>query len=217
MKATEAKKNGIKESVIFDKKEQDYWNKVHRAVESQGPGLIDNYEKRRVLVNALTKYPMRGRKVLEIGTGNGFTAYMMNLLNLPIHYKGIDISEQYAANARNRFKLDVTVTDASQLPFEDKTFDVLFAFDSFEHIHPDRREKMYSEIDRVMGTEERTIFINNPLELGYHAEDYEFGYSEKDIARLAEVTKTRLIDVQILRTDTNRMYQFIALGIGVPA
>lgn len=128
---------------------------------------------------------------------------------------GMDISERYAKNASDMFHLPVIVTDITQpLPAPSGEMHCVFAFDVLEHIEPEKRPALFSEIDRVLHPTERMIFINNPLGKSQHNPRFDFEFDENDIAVLAKATRTKILEVKLLRTDGDDeyMYQFIVLG-----
>lgn len=197
----------------IDLKEQEYWNSVDRQVVDDSGYLTDNFDKRRAMLEQLYKFSFVGQRVLEIGVGNGLTAHMVRSVNIPMKYAGIDVSDKFAATAKKMFHLDVKVADAAELPFPDNSFDSIWCFDSLEHIAPHKREQMYKEFDRVLKKEARYFFINNPLDehTSGHDKDFDFGFEEKDLGRLCEVTGTRIYSVTTIESQV-RQYQFIVLS-----
>lgn len=196
----------------IDLKEQEYWNGVERQVSVNDSHFIDNFEKRRALVHELSKFQFTNSKVLEIGTGNGLTAHLMRLVNMPLHYQGIDVSDKFAATAHRLFRLDVKVGDAAELKWPDRTFDCIWAFDSMEHIAPHKRAQMYAEMNRVL-KEQRFIFINNPLDEDTtgHDKNFDFGFDEVDVAALCKATHTKIYSLTTIESQKHQ-YQFIVLG-----
>lgn len=192
---------------------QDYWNKVERAVRNSVPGrIVDNFSKRRMLVEALLRYPLLDASIVEIGPGIGLTAYALGLITGRIKYTGVDISQTYATAAKNHFGLNVVVHDVTDgLPFPDESADCFFAFDSMEHIQPEKRPGLFREMDRVLKKDDRIIFINNPLDESKHDVKYDFSFDEKDISDLAKATNTKILEIKLLR-DGVSSYQFIVLG-----
>jgi ubiquinone/menaquinone biosynthesis C-methylase UbiE len=197
---------------VIDLKEQEYWNGVSSKLKPDPTAgkFRDNFRKRKLLIRELLKYDFENQKVLEIGPGFGYTSYVVGTLNTPIAYVGLDVSSEFAKCAKELFGLTVQVGDASNIPFDDNTFDNLFAFDSMEHIHPDKRLKTFQEIDRVLKKDGRSIFINNPLNESRHDKSYDFGFNGKDIALLAETTKTIIFEVKVIGYG-GLAYQFIVL------
>jgi ubiquinone/menaquinone biosynthesis C-methylase UbiE len=90
--------------------------------------------------------------LLEIGCGNGqwlaeFQMFGMNVSNL----SGIELDASRAQDAMKRIKgADVRVGNASQLPWEDNSFDIVFQSTVFTSIlDEDIRRKAASEMKRV--------------------------------------------------------------------
>lgn len=191
---------------------QDYWNNVERAVHSRNGRLRDNFEKRRLMLAELAKYNFTDARILELGTGAGLTAHLVNMLSGRVAYTGIDISSTYAEAAKKLFNLHVVVSDlADPIPAPDGVVDCVFAFDCLEHIDPAHRANLFAELNRVLDKEKRFIFINNPLSESHHDQAFDFHFEEADIFALAKVTNTRLIEVKVLQA-TSALYQFIVLG-----
>lgn len=191
---------------------QEYWNNVDRAKRSNETLIVDNFAKRQVLVQALLSYPLHKAKVIELGTGLGVTADAIKRVYGKIYYCGLDISEKYADTARKVFKHDVRIVDLTEpLPVPDNICNTIFAFDTLEHIQPDKREGLWKELDRILHKQERLIFILNPLDESHHNSQYDFHLDERDIAQLAHITNTRIVELKILMAEDNK-FQFIVLG-----
>lgn len=102
-----------------------------------------NAVQNRVTVEALAPSP--GARVLEVGFGSG-QALEMLARNHPLGLvAGVDHSELMVASARRRLDggrgdaaLDLRCGDAGQLPFDDESFDLAFAVNSF-HQWPDKQ------------------------------------------------------------------------------
>lgn len=75
-------------------------------------------------------------KVLEVGCGGGQFVRLLSYVRKEFDYFGTDISKKaisIASNKDNRIKY--CVADLVCMPFKQKSFDVIIAFDVFEHIH----------------------------------------------------------------------------------
>ena len=71
-----------------------------------------------------------GHVVLEVGCGSG--VFLRAAANRGADVSGIDSSERLVALARARVpEADVAVGDLQELPYEDRTFDVVAGFNSF--------------------------------------------------------------------------------------
>ena len=103
----------------------------------------------------INKYVRKGSKILEIGCGTGRTAIPLALKGFNV--TGIDISKKMLENAeKNAKKLKAdrahfVLADASDLPFKDKSFDVVFIpYCSLDYVYPlDKRELAIDEMARV--------------------------------------------------------------------
>ena len=86
-----------------------------------------------------------GKSVLEVGAGTGLI--LEGLGDAPARKVGIDISSGMLAKAKAR-GFDVLQGSATDLPFEDHTFDVAFSFKVLAHVAD--IEKALSEMARVL-------------------------------------------------------------------
>jgi SAM-dependent methyltransferase len=108
----------------------------------------------------------KGKRVLDIASGEG---YGTNLIaSVAKSVIGADLSEATIANARKKYKnnnnLDFVVGDATKLPFESNTFDLVVSFETIEH--HDQHEMMLSEIKRVL-TDDGTLIMSTPDKYQY--------------------------------------------------
>ncbi|MFA6002359.1 MAG: class I SAM-dependent methyltransferase [Thermoleophilia bacterium] len=99
------------------------------------------------------------RKVLEVGSGDlGITPYSHDF-----ELTGLDRSFE-----RENPAMDQVVGTAARLPFEDHSFDAVISVDSLEHIPPDSRESVLSEMLR---TASGMVVIAVPSGAGAEAQD----------------------------------------------
>jgi len=101
-----------------------------------------NALQNRVTVETLN--PLPGAAVLEIGFGPGHALSMLARTHRLGLVAGVDHSELMVATARRRLNggrgdaaLDLRVGEASDLPFPDERFDIVFAVNAF-HQWPDK-------------------------------------------------------------------------------
>lgn len=87
--------------------------------------------------------------VLDVGCGKGFMIHDMALLIPGIKVKGIDISEYAIENVIEDMKPYVQVANAKELPFDDKSFDVVISINTVHNLEKEDCAKALREIERV--------------------------------------------------------------------
>jgi len=87
--------------------------------------------------------------VLDVGCGKGFMMHDMALLIPGIKVKGIDISEYAIENAIEDMKPHVQVANAKELPFNDKSFDVVISINTVHNLEKEDCAQALREIERV--------------------------------------------------------------------
>jgi ubiquinone/menaquinone biosynthesis C-methylase UbiE len=106
---------------------------------------------------------IHSRKLLEIATGSGFTAYLLNKDN---SYTGIDISRGLLSKAVKKFKennfqdAEFFVADATDMPFNNEFFDVVICDLSLNFIG--NIEVFIKELKRVM-KKEAVFYCSVPI------------------------------------------------------
>lgn len=88
-------------------------------------------------------------RVLDVGCAKGFMMHDMAELIPGITVKGIDVSEYAIANAIGSMRPHVQVADARQLPFEDRSFDVVISINTIHNLELDDCGQALQEIQRV--------------------------------------------------------------------
>lgn len=103
--------------------------------------------------NPLFEIFMKGRKVLDIGCGEG------NLLKKDRdNIYGIDINKTLIEKLQLEGLL-VKYGDATKIPFEDNFFDVVHCSNVIEHLLPSEAHKMFLEMQRVLKSNGKIILI----------------------------------------------------------
>ncbi len=87
--------------------------------------------------------------VLDVGCAKGFMLHDLVQLIPGITAKGIDVSEYAIANALEDVRPHVQVADARQLPFPDKSFDVVISINTIHNLERDDLAQALREIERV--------------------------------------------------------------------
>ncbi|MDR3425555.1 MAG: class I SAM-dependent methyltransferase [Alphaproteobacteria bacterium] len=87
--------------------------------------------------------------LLDIGCAKGFMLYDMMRLIPGIKLAGLDVSEYAIANAKEEVRPLLRVGDARQLPYEDKSFDVVISINTLHNLEKDEIVGALKEIERV--------------------------------------------------------------------
>lgn len=121
----------------------EYWlmnNPIRAMIQSQHE--MRNFER-------LIDLP-QGKCILEIGCGQGIGAKILSKRLKPVEYQGIDLDEKMIKRAKRRKikKATFQTADATKLPFDSETFDLVFDFAIIHHI-PNWEEAL-SEVFRVL-------------------------------------------------------------------
>ncbi|MEE6161762.1 class I SAM-dependent methyltransferase [Cylindrospermopsis raciborskii DSH] len=87
--------------------------------------------------------------VLDVGCAKGFMLHDLAELIPGITVKGIDISDYAIANAIEDMLPHVSVANATQLPFEDNSFDVVISINTVHNLERQECGQALQEIERV--------------------------------------------------------------------
>jgi SAM-dependent methyltransferase len=171
--------------------ESEYWDHVATEVKGKGVGdLNDNVWKRCAIVSRILAHRPIHARILEIGVGQGLGAAVVNLVTLGnISYVGTDVSVEFCKFVQRRWKLDVANTDILSLP--DGPFDMIWAFDTLEHVRPEDRPDGYKEMGRVLA-EHGVILINAPLDESKHESEFDWGMEDREVFDLADAVGGRI-------------------------
>jgi len=96
---------------------------------------------------------VQGKKILDIGCGTG--EYLDVIAKMGGLVSGQDISPDYVNSALKNLKekginADIKTGDTTRLLFDDNFFDGVFSADFFEHITYEQKNKVVSEVYRVL-------------------------------------------------------------------
>jgi ubiquinone/menaquinone biosynthesis C-methylase UbiE len=132
-------------------------------------GWLGQAQTRGKLEKALGADAGRYARALEIGAGTGY--FSLNLIGCGVIGSAtcVDISEgmlaALQANARRLgMTVDVAAADASRLPFDDASFDLVFGHAVLHHL-PDL-ERAFAEFFRVVKPGGTVVFAGEPSRLG---------------------------------------------------
>lgn len=123
----------------------------------------------------------KGKKVLDLASGEGYGAYMY--AQTAEYVLGVDIDKQSIKHARSRYmrkNLQFKIGDMTNVPVEDeKVFDVIVCYEAIEHIK--QHEKLISEVKRLL-KEDGLFIVSTPNKLHYTDEtDYHNPFHPKEL------------------------------------
>ena len=110
---------------------------------------------------------VRGKAVLDAGSGEGYGAY--SLAESAARVVGIDIAQEAIDNARTTYQrqnLEYRVGSIDALPFEDGSFDVVVSFEVIEHLEERVQAAFLREARRVL-KKEGILVISTPNKAVY--------------------------------------------------
>ncbi|PIR44388.1 hypothetical protein COV23_00130, partial [Candidatus Wolfebacteria bacterium CG10_big_fil_rev_8_21_14_0_10_31_9] len=88
-----------------------------------------------VAVDLIKKIKLKNPSILEIGCSSGYYNEVFKLSGLEVQYEGCDYSEEFIKLAKNLYpKINFKVSDALNLDYADKSFDVVFSSSVILHI-----------------------------------------------------------------------------------
>lgn len=111
------------------------------------------YDKKywfNVAKDIISTYDLKsGHTVLEIGCAKGFLLHDLLELCPGLKIKGIDISDYAVSHALPNVKKNIAVHNASELPFPNKTFDLVLCINTLSELPFNLCKEAITEISRV--------------------------------------------------------------------
>ena len=152
----------------IEEKQKFYWDQSQiRKVLPQG--FFYNEIKFRSIFHFLLMHDFSSCKILSVGDGFGFFSHMLHFFWTDIQVTSTDLSETGPARAKKLFHLNAISCDCADLPFEDKSYNVIFAIDVLEHVSPEKRIKFYEHAQRIL-TDNGIVIADIPITRDYHWE-----------------------------------------------
>ena len=135
-----------------------------------------------------------GKKVLDIACGEGYGSNL--LVPYASSVTGVDIDEKTISYAQQKYSstnLKFIKASVLNLPFPDKSFDVIISFETIEHIS--EHEEMIAEISRVL-KQDGMLIISTPNKKVYSANSAKpnpYHKKELDKETFANLLKSRVL------------------------
>lgn len=106
---------------------------------------------------------IKPKSSLDIGTADG--ALVKNLLSKNIDSYGVDISKYQISKLKKEYPGRFLYGLAENLPFENKSVELVTAFHVMEHVHPNQVKNSIKEMGRVSS---KYIVIEHPSQENFH-------------------------------------------------
>lgn len=88
-------------------------------------------------------------EVLDVGCAKGFMMHDFKLLMPDLRIRGLDVSEYAKENAIPDMKPFINVGNAKELPYQDKSFDLVICINTVHNLPLDECKQAIREIQRV--------------------------------------------------------------------
>ena len=125
----------------------DYWD-GDRRVGYGGYSYDGRWQK--VAKAMIDHYGIKpGDRILDIGCGKAFLLYDFTQVLPGVEVAGIDISEYGIEHAMPDIKDQLQVCNATQLPFEDNSFDFVFSINTLHNLYCQELDQALREMERV--------------------------------------------------------------------
>ncbi len=180
-------------------------------LEDTGERLIPQVHAEQIgYAEHLTRYlaalPLcRDKDVLDIASGSGYGSHELAAAARSV--VGVDVSEDAVAYARANYaaeNLEFRVGDATSIPLDDASIDVVITFETLEHIEDYRA--FLAEIRRVLRPDGLAI-ISTPNELEYE-ENNHFHLHEFERQELLDLLRK---DYSVIEEYFQATWKYVAL------
>ncbi len=126
---------------------RDYWDGDRKF----GYGGYKYDGRWRAVADLLAKhYNLKaGDKVLDVGCGKAFLLYDLTQAVPGLQVRGVDVSQHGIETAKEEVRPFLQIADAAQLPFPNKSFDLVISINTLHNLPCTKLEAALKEIERV--------------------------------------------------------------------
>ena len=104
--------------------------------------------------------------ILDFGSGNGLLANFMQNTFFNAKVIAVDTNEQKIKISQDQYPKLEAIHIQNKLPFNDNSFDLIYAANSFHHITKDKQDYWLQELFRVLKKDGKLIILElNPFNL----------------------------------------------------
>ncbi len=100
-----------------------------------------------------------GDRILDVGCGKAFLLYDFTQ-SVPVEVYGVDISEYAITYAKEEVRPFLRVASATNLPFDDKSFDLVISINTLHNLNCFELDRALREIERV-GKKNKYIVVES--------------------------------------------------------
>ncbi len=132
---------------VAKKFSKDYWDGDRKF----GYGGFKYDGRWRQVADAIAKHYglKKGDRVLDVGCGKGFLLYDLTQSVPGLEVAGVDISSYAVENAKEEIRSVIQTGNANNLPYEDKSFDLVISINALHNLYCFDLDKALREIERV--------------------------------------------------------------------
>src|SRR5262245_55646603 len=125
----------------------DYWDGERKY----GYGGFKYDGRYRVVAEAMAKhYGIKpGDSILDIGCGKAFLLYEFTQVVPGVNVQGIDVSQYGIEHAKPEVRPFLRVGNAVELPYPDKSFDLVISINTFHNLYCYQLDRALREMQRV--------------------------------------------------------------------
>ena len=136
----------------------DYWDGDRKV----GYGGYKYDGRWRSVADAIVKHYdiKRGDRILDVGCGKAFLLYDLAEAVPGIHIAGVDISRYALVHSKEEARPFLAEATAAQLPFPDKTFDLVISINTLHNLYCFDIHAALREMERV-GREKKYVCVES--------------------------------------------------------